>query len=187
MRRALTAAVLAVLAVVAIAGAGAPAFAGRGHKGDKGERTTVVPDAGTLSISVPATADLGTTGPGSTAAGKLGTVTVSDTRNLLTVSWTASVISSDFTTGGGTPPETIPASVVSYWSGSATDTSGIGVFTPGQPNASLAVPIATSKAAFTVTLGIGNNSASWNPNLRIAVPLTALAGKYTGTVTHSVL
>ncbi|MFY1674789.1 hypothetical protein ACN27G_33445 [Plantactinospora sp. WMMB334] len=144
--------------------------------------------AGTLDITVPATADLGTGSPDSAIEGQLGAVTVTDDRASDDASWTATVTSTDFTTGTGTASETILASEIDYWSGAATATTGNGTFTPGQANAGAAAPLDTTTplTAFTHAGGTGNNSASWNPTLVVNVPLDNVAGVYTGTVTHSV-
>jgi hypothetical protein len=147
--------------------------------------TFAITSAG-LTITGPASTDLGSGTSGSNLTASLGTVTVSDARGLLTASWTATVTSTDFTTGGGTPAETIPKADVSYWSGPATGTTGIGVFTPGQLTGLLAQPLSAARTAYTLTLGVGNNSATWNPNLIISLPSSAVAGVYTGTVTNSV-
>ena len=40
--------------------------------------------------------------------------------------------------------------------------------------------------AMSLTGGAGSNSASWNPTLVVNVPAAAVAGTYSGTVTHSV-
>ncbi|WP_354645331.1 hypothetical protein [Kitasatospora camelliae] len=142
---------------------------------------------GSLSISVPAgPVGLGSGLPGTSVSGQLGGVTVTDARALLSASWTASVISSSFTTGGGTSAETVPASAVSYWSGTATATTGTGTFTPGQPTAGQAQTLDSSRTAYGLAGGTGNNSATWNPTLAIAIPAAAVNGVYTGTVTHSV-
>jgi hypothetical protein len=139
-----------------------------------------------LLISSPETANLGSADPGTTASGELGAVTVTDTRAALTATWTATVSATSFTTGGGTPAETIPASAVTYWSGPATATIGVGTFIPGQPNADDATSLTESATAFTLTEGTGNNSATWDPTLVVSVPSSGVAGTYTGTVTHSV-
>lgn len=148
---------------------------------------TVGVEQGALGISVPASADLGTGAPGATASGSLGAVTVTDARADLTATWTASVSSTAFTTGGATTAETIPNTAVRYWSGPATASSGIGVFTPAQPLASNAVALGTQLTAFTLTAGVGNNSGTWNPTLLVDLPAAAVGGTYTGTVTHTVL
>jgi len=145
--------------------------------------------AGTLDITAQATADLGSGAPGTTITGQLGTVTVSDTRAAADASWTASVTSTDFTTGATpTASETVLASDVDYWSGPATATTGNGTFTPGQATQGAEQPLdnTTPLTAFTHTGGTGNNSASWNPTLDVNVPLANEAGIYSGTVTHSV-
>jgi hypothetical protein len=157
------------------------------HAATSGDTTvTFTVTAGALSITVPASVDLGSGPPGGTITGNMGPVTVTDQRGALTAAWTATVSSTDFTTGGGTPAETISKSNVSYWSGPATATTGVGVFTPGQLTALLAQSLSVPRTAFTLTLGVGNNSATWNPSLIVNVPAGAVAGTYTGTVTHSV-
>jgi hypothetical protein len=74
---------------------------------------------GTLTISAPVSADLSTgvttpVTPGGQIVGNLGVVTVTDLRSLVDTGWTASVSSTDFTTGGGTSAETIPAADLAY-------------------------------------------------------------------------
>jgi hypothetical protein len=148
---------------------------------------TVTVGEGDLEISVPASANLGTGDPGTSVSGQLGSVTVTDARAAIDGSWAASVSSSAFTTGGGTPDETIANSAVFYWSGPATATSGAGTFVPGQAAAGNAQSLDASRTAFSRTTGAGNSSATWNPTLRIDLPAAAVTGNYTGTVTHSVL
>jgi hypothetical protein len=149
--------------------------------------TTFAVTGGALAITVPpSTVSLGSGTPGSQITAQLGAVQVTDARALLAAAWTSSVTATSFTTGGGTGPETIPNSAVSYWSGPATATTGFGTFTPGQANAAAAVTLATSRTAFTLSSGVGDNSATWNPTLIVSVPAAAVVGTYTGTVTHSV-
>ncbi|MEV8100387.1 hypothetical protein [Kitasatospora sp. NPDC085879] len=164
--------------VVAIAGVASAA------PGDTAVTFSV--SGGALSITVPGSAGLGSVLPGNSVSGQLGNVTVTDSRALLTASWTASVVSTSFTTGAGTAPETIPASAVSYWSGTATSTSGQGTFTPGQATVGQAQSLSASRTAYTLTSGVGNNSATWNPTLIVVIPSGAVNGAYTGTVTHSI-
>ena len=140
-----------------------------------------------LSIAVPATANIGSANPGETASGQIGPVTVTDERAALNANWTASVIATDFTTGGGSPAETIPNINVLYWSGPATATAGNGTFTPGQVAPAEAQIINVPRTAFSHTGGSGDNSATWNPTLVVNIPESAVAGTYTGTVTHTVL
>jgi hypothetical protein len=145
--------------------------------------TTFVLAAGTLSISAPATSNLGNpsvTAGASSFSGQLGSVSVSDTRGNLVSAWTATVSTTSFTTGGATSNETVTGANISYASGTLT-TSGVGTFT-GQPGATLG----TSKTAASLAAGVGNNSASWNPTLTFTLLSSQVAGTYTGTVTHSV-
>ncbi|MFB9833026.1 hypothetical protein [Actinoallomurus acaciae] len=134
--------------------------------------------AGALTVTVPATADLGSGTPSTTISGSLGNVTVSDLRGANPAPWTASVTSTDFTATGVTA---IPASAVTYTPGTAT-TVGDGTFTAGTAGALGTTPL----TAYTHTGGTGSNSATWDPTLAVAVPATATATTYSGTVTHSV-
>lgn len=148
---------------------------------------TATVEAGGLSISVPVTVDLGAGSPGTTVSGSVGSVTVTDARAALEASWTASVSATAFTTGGGTPAETISNADVLYWSGPATATTGSGTFTPGQPTSGDAESLDSSRTTFSLTGGVGNDSATWNPTLSMNVPASAVAGTYTGTVTETVV
>ncbi|MEO3925409.1 hypothetical protein ABGB07_16290 [Micromonosporaceae bacterium B7E4] len=176
--------VIGVAATAAVGLAAAPAVAA------PTDTTTVTFDvtAGTLDIDAPASADLGAGAPGTAINGSLGPVTVTDARASADASWTASVTSTVFTTGTGTPSQTILFSEVDYWSGPLISSTGNGTFTPAQPTFADRGPLdsATPLVAFTHVGGTGNNSATWNPGLSINVPLDAEAGTYTGTVTHSV-
>jgi hypothetical protein len=149
--------------------------------------TTFTLTGGALSISVPASKDLGSAATGaSTLSSQLGTVTVTDDRGALLGSWTATVSSTDFTTGAATSNETIAKSSVTYWSGPATSTSGTAVRVPGQATSANAQDLSTSRTAFSATGVVGNNATAWNPTLTVNLPSTAVAGTYSGTVTHSV-
>lgn len=148
--------------------------------------TTFTVTGGALAITVPGTASLGSGAPGTPISAQLGGVSVTDSRALLSAAWATTASTTAFTTGGGTTPETVPNTDVSYWSGAATAVTGSGTFTPGQANAGAAQAMGTTVTAFTLASGVGNNSASWNPTLVVAVPAAAVGGVYTGTVTHSV-
>jgi hypothetical protein len=139
-----------------------------------------------LAITVPGSVGLGTGNPGSSITQHLGTVQVSDARAVNPAAWTASVTSTDFTNTAITA-DTIPVADVNYWSGPTTATFGSGTFTPGQATTGVQAPLSgTALTAMALTGGAGSNSASWNPTLVVAVPATAVAGTYSGTVTHSV-
>jgi len=140
----------------------------------------------TLSITVPATRSYGAGFRGLTIGGQLGTVTVRDFRSINPNVWVATVSSSSYTTGGATAPETIGNDRISYWSGTATSVTGGGTLVPGQPTSGAAVVLSVPRTAFSKTSGSGNNTVSWNPTVSIAIPTGAVAGPYTGTITHSV-
>jgi uncharacterized repeat protein (TIGR01451 family) len=147
--------------------------------------TSITITAGVLMITVPASTALPGASPGGATSAQLGTVTVTDLRGMATASWTATVTATNFVTGGGTAPETIPLAQTTYWSGPVTATTGTGTLTPGQPNAAAAVNLTLSRTAFSRTGGSPANSASWNPTLSVSVPAAAVAGTYTATITHS--
>jgi hypothetical protein len=69
---------------------------------------------------------------------------------------------------------------VLYTPGSPTAKSpATGVFVPSVAALGLPLPVYTGVA-------VGNNSVTWNPTVLITLPAQAVAGKYTGTITHSV-
>jgi putative Ig domain-containing protein len=148
--------------------------------------TSITIAGGLLAITAPASTALPSAPPGTATSAQLGTVTVTDNRGIASASWTATVTGTAFVTGGGTPPQTIPLTQVTYWSGPATVTTGTGTFTPGEPAAGNAVNLTVPRTAFSLTGGSPVNSASWNPTLSVSVPATAVAGTYTATITHSV-
>jgi hypothetical protein len=176
------------LVALAIAGTAAAGFlvTPSAHAADT-TTTFVLTAAGGLSISVPGTAQLsaGTATDAGTLTAQLGSVSVTDARGALLGSWTATVSSTDFTTGDETEDETIVKDDVSYWSGAPTGFTGVGVFTPGQLTGLLAQPLSSSRTAFAATATVGNTSATWNPTLVITVPTDAVVGTYAGTITHS--
>lgn len=145
---------------------------------------------GALSVSAPAAATLtgaATNVLATTVSGQLGATTVTDARGALVASWTASVDGTDFTTGTGDvePAELVADENIDYWSGLATATTGTVVATGGQATGLLAEDMSASRTAMA-GVGVGNNSATWNPTLVVNVPAGNVAGTYTGTITHSV-
>ncbi len=144
--------------------------------------TTFDVNGGLLTITTPDTAALGTVPIGApTVSAALGSVIVDDERGTLGGSWTASVISTDFTTGGAAPAETVPAASVAYAPGAATATTGTGTFTPGPGGA-----MDTSQTAFSATATTGVTTVHWDPTITVTLRAGIVAGTYTGTITHSV-
>jgi hypothetical protein len=167
----------AAAAATAIVPAGPALAAGTGST-----TTTFTISTGTLSISVPATANMGTVASGSThVSSLLGDVQVTDLRAALSGSWITTVSSTDFVTGTGTGPETVPNSDVTYDPGDVVGSSGTGTFTPGTPG-TLAAP----RTAFSATSEVGDTVVTWDPQITIQIPPGAVNGTYTGTITHSV-
>jgi hypothetical protein len=144
-----------------------------------GVTLTVV--GGSLSISVPASADLGTwtnTVSGGTVSAELGQVQVLDSRSAAAGSgWVASVISTALTPTSG---PTIGAASIGYSAGAITKV-GTATYVDNDP-ANLTGVV----AAVTATGITGDNSATWNPTIDVHVAGGTAAGTYTGTITHSV-
>jgi hypothetical protein len=148
--------------------------------GDPDTTVTFTVTSGALTMTAPTAATLGSGAPGTIVSGALGSVTVTDDRALLSATWTATASASDWTTGGGTPAETIPAGDVSYDPGTVTTTGTI---------TATGTPVTLSDTAqpdVTGSAGIGDDTASWDPTLAVAVPAPAVGGPYTGTLTQSV-
>jgi hypothetical protein len=151
-----------------------------GGSSDPDTTVTFAVTSGALTITAPTAAGLGSGAPGTTISGALGAVTVTDNRALLSATWTASASSTSFTTGSGTTPETIPATDAGYAPGPLTTTGTI-TATPHT------ITLSGSPQAVVVgTAGTGNNTASWDPTVSVAVPAAAVFGTYTGTIAHSV-
>ena len=81
--------------------------------------------SGELTMTAPATADLGSGAPGTTITGEIGATTVTDDRALAQRRLDRDASATDFTTGGGTPAETIPATDANYSPGTITTTGTI--------------------------------------------------------------
>lgn len=148
--------------------------------GDPGTTVTFTVTTGALSMTAPVAVNLGSGAPGTTIAGALGTVTVTDNRALLSAAWTTTASSTDWTTGGGTPAETIPATDVGYNPGVITTTGTITATGTPITLANTASPVVTGSA------GVGDNTATWNPAISVAVPAAAVGGVYSAVLTESV-
>ncbi|WP_114423057.1 hypothetical protein [Nocardioides houyundeii] len=140
-------------------------------------------EGGGLSISAPSEVEnLGTAsslvGP-VTISGQLGQVQVIDTRSAPEGSgWTATAISTAFTQTAG---PSIGAGSIGYSVG-PIDRSGTATYTANDP-----VDLTGVSPVVTATAITGNNTATWNPTIHVAVSADMPAGVYRGTITHSVL
>ena len=148
-----------------------------------GTPATITITGGALSITVPTdTTGLGTranTVGGGTISGPLGAVQVSDARSAPAGSgWTATVIATAFTPPAG---PAIAASAVSYVAGPITKV-GTATYTANNPGDLTGVLPAVTATGIT-----GDNSATWNPTIKVAVAGGKAAGTYSGTITHSVV
>jgi uncharacterized repeat protein (TIGR01451 family) len=148
---------------------------------DPGCSVTVAVVAGPLTITVPATASLGSAPPGGTLSSGLGTVQVTDDRGF-GANWAATVSSTGFATGTGTQAETIPAGNARYLIAALSSATGPATFTP-VPSVRLS---ASPQAVVSATNVAGNTTVTWDPTVRVRIPSTAISGDYTATITHSV-
>ncbi len=138
--------------------------------------------AGSLTVTVDqSSVSLGAATPGaSTASVNLGDVVVTDTRAGV-VGWTATVTASDATGVVSGVTYSIPKANITYTApgGTTTGTSSVATAAAETMAAGIDVKIATG-----VT---GNNTATWNPSIVVAIPAQALSVAYTATFTHSVI
>ncbi len=145
------------------------------------------PVRGVLSISAPGLTDLGSDATHArTLSGRLGTVTVTDTREVLDGSWTVSVSATTFSGGHRSPNQQLPPSAIAYWSGPVSSSTGTATLLPGQPRPGDAVLLTRTQTAFSAMAVTGINTASWNPTIVIRIPSVAVAGHYSGAIIHSV-
>jgi hypothetical protein len=173
-----------VLVAAAIAGS---ALGPAGSASATVTNATVTITGGALAITAPTNTlsdpvNLGTranTVNGGVISGSLGVVQVSDGRSPAAGSgWVASVISSAFTPPAG---PAIAASFVSYTAGTITKV-GTATYTANDP-----VNLTGVAPAVTATGITGDNSATWNPTINVAVPGGMAAGVYSAIITHSVV
>ncbi len=140
---------------------------------------TFTVNTGALSMTAPTSASLGSGAPGATITGVTGAVVVTDNRALLNGSWTAVASSTDFTTAGASPAETIPATDATY-------DPGVPYVTGSFVATTHTITLSATPQTVVSSTGNGNNTATWSPTIAVAVPATAVGGGYTGTLTQSV-
>jgi hypothetical protein len=152
--------------------------AGAAMADDTGDTTaTFTLSGGSLDVTPSLNAGLTNGTPGvASVSGSLGALGVSDSRGSI-AGWVVSAASSTFVDGAGSV-----STGVSYDSGDATAATGnVTIASQGLTSITTGAPVATG------TLASGNNTASFTPTLTVALPASALAGDYSGTVTTSVL
>jgi len=143
---------------------------------------TITIGPGALAITVPTDAgNLGTRADsvsGGTISGPLGQVQVTDARGAAAGSaWTATAISSAFTPPSG---PAIAASAVGYTAGVIAKV-GTATYVANDP-----LDLTGVSSVVTATGITGDNSATWNPTINVAVPGGMSPGVYSATITHSV-
>lgn len=151
---------------------------------ETGTTATFVVNGGSLAVSAPGSATLSSgvsIGTASVSA-SLGTVTVTDQRSVVGGSWTATVSSTNFTTGDGSSGKVIDNANAAYTTGVATLVSGAAVvLTPA-----VAASLDSAQTAASASAVLGDAEVSWNPTVAVTIPDNVAAGTYSGTLTHSV-
>lgn len=147
--------------------------------------TTFSLTAGTMSIDAPASVDLGvhTLGTVTAIQGSLGTTTITDNRGGLLSAQIVTLTAGDFKTGAGGVNETILGSTVTAKSGPVAHTNTTVTAIKVETTAAEVVSgsTITSFSAYD-----GNDVATYNPSITIPVPVTNVAGTYTGVITQTV-
>jgi hypothetical protein len=185
--RAMTRTVLTGLAATTLTVATIAATTGVASATDTSAGTTVTftLQGGSLSISAPASGSLGTAEAGSALVGtlqaELGQVTVTDERDKLLSDWSASARASEFSNLSEPNASPIAASSLGYLAIPDVAMSANVALTPVALAAMSTEPLPVVTAAAS-----GNNVGVWVPQLTLTVPAQAVAGTYTGTITHSV-
>lgn len=118
---------------------------------------------------------------GTTAAGSLGNIAVTDTRNL-SLGWIASGATTDFTQ---TPAATPANPAISKLQATITQTNTLVANT----NVTSFVGTAATGAGGPIGTAVatGSNAATFAPTISILAPVGTVAGTYTGTFTSTVI
>lgn len=152
------------------------------------QNVTFTLTGGGITISAPS-ADAALTGGvvgsvvNTSLSGSLGSTTVTDARGGVT-GWTSTITGSAFTSTNGT----IPVSAAKVFVAAPIVPTGIAVVTSGTyvSEATGLTLSATAQPFVTATAVVGNNAATFNPTIAVAIPSNAVAGTYTGVVTQTV-
>ncbi len=184
-----------------------PAGAATSVRAETMARTTTDPSASTpVTFSLTTTGVLAITAPTGTvdlgggvvhdvgtiigSPNNFGDVTVTDNRALHPADWTATVSSTDFTNAAG---DTIPATDATYLTGAIVADTNSGLPLAGTTSGTITDDTGTglgltngAQDVVTESGFDGDNAATWDPTIDVAVPAGAVVGIYDGTVTHSV-
>lgn len=120
---------------------------------------------------------------GTTLSGSLGSATVTDARGLGAGAWTVTMTATDFTDTATPTPHMIVKTAASAYSGVATPT---GVVVPVPTLVAAPVAIGSGGAILTATGVLGASSVTYNPTVSVAIPASAVASTYSGTITQTV-
>jgi hypothetical protein len=107
---------------------------------------------------------------------------VTDDRALLDATWTATALTSTFVTPGGSADDVIPVGAATYNPGTIAETFGTFLSAP----VGTAITLSADPQTIVTANADGDNIATWDAALAVAIPGTAVLGLYTGILTQSV-
>jgi hypothetical protein len=145
-----------------------------------GTEATVSVTGGVLAMSAPEDAAFASVVPGGTASFNLSGINVTDTRAGV-IGWSTTAALTNFV--GQTDNAHIIAATNAAYNPALTASTGNATFT----EATGAVGVSTATVVEAATDVTGNNTATWDAGLALAVPSNALADDYIATLTHSLL
>jgi hypothetical protein len=186
-------AALALIGSVALVGAAVTPAMAADENTVSNEAVTIEVEPGFIVISAPAapvplasSAEGGLLYAGNDATATFPDITVTDEKGGK-ADWTATVALTDFIGTAATNPadETISVTDATYTPGAAVKDATLGESTVAASG--VLTTLATTQAQQSATLVSGNNSAVWTAVLSVPIPLSALAGSYTATLTHSLI
>lgn len=144
--------------------------------------------AGTLSISEPTSANLGSaasSASGTSVTGHLGTTTVTDSRASL-AGWTVSISATALSDGAG---HTIAANKLRTYVAAGdgpTVTSGVAVPSTTYITATSGLTLSTGAQSFVTATTTGSNVVTYNPTVVVTLDSNVIAGTYSGAITQTV-
>ena len=142
---------------------------------------TTIPPAGAFTLTVPSTGMVSMTVSGSSAAGDILPVVVSDSRNTYP-GWSVSGQASDFTTSSP-GPDTIISGNELGWMPDTTASLASGVM-PGGAVQAAAPGLGSAPATLaSASAGAGFGTSTLGAHLSLVIPPTAVPGPYTSVLT----
>jgi hypothetical protein len=159
--------------------------------GQASTSTTVTLSGGSLSLTDPASANIGSavsSPTGTSVSGHLGTTTVTDSRGSI-AGWTVTISSTSFSDGATPTPHTIAAGKFRTYIAAGdgpTVAAGIAVPVTSYTTSGTALTLSNSGQTLLTATATGSNTVTYNPTIMATLDSTVIAGTYTGTITQTV-